>query len=397
MRVFLFSCLLWVMALGLVACTSSGGSSEPDSDGDLDEEDLLPDGDTEAEKETVVCYEPEKTPAARKIYSGSSEPTGLDISPGQQLAVGSLIWRGTSSVLCTATLITDRVALASAHCIHDSNYDADVGEYLFVLGEDAADPLAMFDVRAQVYHPSYEPYGMDDPAGYDVALIFLQESVFDRVPQVTPIVVNQEAMGQDMLSGWQQSVGYGTTENDHQNTLKYWIPELLVGIRDLSFEVDGRGIGSVCYGDSGGPSLRRVNGELRVFGTVSWGDESCRDHDHYARLDSIQNWMLPYLEQDPVSCGSFPQAGLCDGNILKRCENDEYSQTDCRGLHQTCGLVDGLAACVDDPCEGLGSVGECRDNKATWCEEGSLTQRDCPTCGQDCAYLDHTYGIYCVD
>ena len=51
-----------------------------------------------------------------------------------------------------------------------------------------------------------------------------------------------------------QNVGYGQTESG-DNSLKWWTVEEVIDLTPFDFTVDGHGVSSVCYGDSGGPSM----------------------------------------------------------------------------------------------------------------------------------------------
>ena len=347
--------------------------------------------------EQGACNNVEKTAHGRKIYNGESWPTGIDIPPGQVLAVGALTDTDGNN-FCTGTLISDRVVMTAAHCVVEDWGSGTIrpNSVLFAIGPDMNNPVASFTVRTVAAHSEYNRWGSS--AAYDMAVLVLSESVFATHPQITPIPINEEALTNSLLAGWMQSVGYGGTNlsGGDNNTKQYWVPELLDRYDATSLTVNGRGYGSVCYGDSGGPSLRRVGGLLKTFGAVSWGDSSCVDYDHYSRLDTGKEWILGYVsEAGAPDCSQFPAGGFCDGPILKRCENGVYAATDCRAEGKTCGSTAGSVACVDDPCQGLGWVGECRDGNAVWCQDGELAVRTCEECNETCTWVSHELGMYC--
>lgn len=116
-----------------------------------------------------------------------------------------------------------------------------------------------------------------------------------------------------------------------------------------------------CYGDSGGPLLRKENGEMRIFGTVSGGMPSlnlaCDYGSFYAALGTKTlaaiNKSLQY--KDPCRNGNVVAdvKGSCSGTVARRCtgpfEGDRrLSEIDCADLDLVC-LTDsaGKATCGD--------------------------------------------------
>jgi hypothetical protein len=112
-----------------------------------------------------------------------------------------------------------------------------------------------------------------------------------------------------------------------------------------------------CYGDSGSPLIKKVDGRLQVYGVVSGGFSSrssiCDFGAVYATfgpetrafLDQAKGWVDP--------CGSVSRAGTCNGDVAARCTSlvegqRRVTSTDCGLLAQTCGQDEqGAAACVD--------------------------------------------------
>ncbi|RLB56568.1 MAG: hypothetical protein DRI90_18620, partial [Deltaproteobacteria bacterium] len=69
----------------------------------------------------------------------------------------------------------------------------------------------------------------------------------------------------------------------------------------------------------------------------------------YATLgESVQ----PMIASAVGPCEGVPVEGRCKEAVVERCVSDaegpvKITRTDCAGLNQTCGTVDGKAACVD--------------------------------------------------
>jgi hypothetical protein len=69
----------------------------------------------------------------------------------------------------------------------------------------------------------------------------------------------------------------------------------IVELEDTRATVDGSRTRPVCAGDSGGPMLREVGGELRVAGVLSSGALDCSGRGRYARLDVVRQWLSEQL------------------------------------------------------------------------------------------------------
>jgi hypothetical protein len=114
-----------------------------------------------------------------------------------------------------------------------------------------------------------------------------------------------------------------------------------------------------CSGDSGGPLVTKIDGTLTVVGVVS-GSFKGRTYpcstvgEAYATLgDKVQ----PMIASATGPCEGIPVAGRCEAfTTAVRCvgENEgpqKITRIDCTQLDQTCGMVDGKAACVDTEAE----------------------------------------------
>lgn len=336
--------------------------------------------------------------AAPKIYHGTAEPEQC-LSPGQQLAVGALLFENYGwGNGCTGTLINEDTVLTAAHCVQRWN-----GQLLaphtvrFAVGRDAWNPDYVFNVTSVHAHPNYDGGG---DADNDTGLLKLAEPISAAGLTLLPIPVNRNDLPASLLGQTVQNGGYGDTESGGDNSLMWWTVEEVTDINPGWFTVFGGGApngSSVCYGDSGGPSMHLFNGHnLSVLGTVSWGDPSCMDYDHFARAD----FSLPWIEQnggtlDP--CVGIDTAGLCDGDVALWCDNGQLRQQCCGTQGTVCSPdTTGNNRCGSN-CGSITFEGECQGNDAVWCDNGTLRRRRCEPCNQVCGYVDSVMGYYCVD
>ncbi len=333
-----------------------------------------------------------------KIYHGTVAGPALCMAPSQRLAVGALLQydNGWGNV-CTGTLVTDRHFLTAAHCASDWRGNAMSPDELRVaFGDDADSPLEVYEVLTVLVNPNYGGY--DQVTGYDHAVLELAGNPMTELG-ITPIPISRTSP-QPLIGHYVQQAGFGTTESSYNNTRLWWTPELVSSVSDRDGEliVDGQGYSSVCNGDSGGPTLYPLEGNvLSVLGTVSWGDPSCVDVDRYARTD----WDLDFLDGAiPAfdACAGLAEAGVCDGDVARWCEGGLPRTECCDERTGPCAVTGGRARCGDrrTPCTDQDFEGACIDDIARWCWGGLIHSRNCTACGTTCVPdAGSVFGAYC--
>ncbi|MBN2724640.1 MAG: trypsin-like serine protease [Deltaproteobacteria bacterium] len=353
----------------------------------------------------LTCEDPMDTkelPWAKnlKIYNGITE-NSMCMTDAQKMAVGAILSSESGwSNVCSGTLITDIHVLTAAHCASDYNGSAiSPSELRFAFGDDMEDPDGVFTVTSVKVNPDYSYWGTT--TGTDHAVLTLSESPLDSL-DIEPIPVNFEDIS-FLKDKYVQQVGFGITEDNYDNTLKWWTPELVSSFASSEGDmvVDGQGESSVCSGDSGGPSLYHMEGNIvSVVGTVSWGDQSCVDNDHYAMTNWDDDWLSANIP-DYDYCGDIDEAGFCDGNIARWCENGKLRTECCDDVTGGCGEnSSGNFRCESprDECElALPYAGVCGTYGVTWCWFGKKHYRSCEACNQTCGATGVTgVGNYCL-
>lgn len=218
--------------------------------------------------------------------------------------VGGLVaeWReeGQRDLLCSGTLIDERVFLTAAHC---TEYLAsiDIGpDEVWVTFDPTFDQTSDLIAGTYTSHPNYNQR-QSDPK--DIAVVELEEDG-GATPAKLP-TLNQ--LGKtDLDEEWFTAVGYGTVRENKKkgphalegNDNRYYATQDFHALTKAWLKLNmnpSTGSGGTCYGDSGGPHfLRDTN---TIVSTTITGDAQCRATDTTYRLDtrSARNFLDDFV------------------------------------------------------------------------------------------------------
>lgn len=353
------------------------------------------------------------------IVNGAAE-SGFD-------AVGALVWAAPldyRGAFCTAALIDPQWVLTAAHCLVEQEGLVVRPQVVsFMVGTDARgfggpDAGTLYAAASFHLHPDYETvYDRSD-----IALVRLAQPVHD----VVPLTVNASML--QVVGEGATYVGFGATEGLTKTggglKRSTQVPFSAV-VGDVYFsEYNGS---SVCFGDSGGPALMDVAGQLRVVGVNSavggcnpdadpdCPADPCQRGMVITRTDVFASWVAEELGAPPPDCrvdgsvcvcgAACTADGSCDNGVcqtddceaiyacLRACsDEDPNCGVGCydRGTDQGQAALDAMTACFSDECGGLGEAdfSQCAlarcESQVSDCLPGQTGPLSCEQV-QDCA------------
>ena len=248
-------------------------------------------------------------------------------------AVVALLPGGSSSPICTGTLVSPGVVLTAAHCIDDLGADPDISIFF---GTDTQSEGVRIGVNLKTQHPMWT----GNIGAHDIGMMRL------AFPQAPELVV---PMNVEPASGFvgmpYRHVGFGVFENGVSADGKKRTGTAT--IEGVSGDVisSGDDVVNVCFGDSGGPGFVDLGGSEAIAGIHSFtsvdGESNCRSPYGDTAVDQyVTDYIQPWIQENDPSCGH----------------------------NYVCARV----GCVEDPdCEPCGADGTCTS--------------DCPLPDPDCA------------
>jgi secreted trypsin-like serine protease len=304
-------------------------------------------------------------------------------------AIGSIQKLRESGIFdetCTGTLITPTMVVTAEHCIVGLTPD----QLRFAIGPSDFAPERIVTLRGMAAEQTIE--GGVLGLGSDVAVLHLNEAVTDfELPIVAPF--DPGLIGQRFTA-----VGYGVQNNDGDfgtrlagsltlrsgaggnplAALFGTVEGFLASGDDIvdfppddeirrqafaeeamvdSYEAVFGGVAGdaqICFGDSGGPIIKRIDGKLYTFGVASWGYNSATQTCGPAAIYGLFGPAARAFLEREAACPLIPAAGLCEGDVAVRCTQPNEGKlrtvrNDCSELAQVCGIdaTTRTVGCVD--------------------------------------------------
>ncbi len=218
--------------------------------------------------------------------------------------VSVAIISGTSGSSCSGTVVevkqSSGYVLTAAHCVaeKDGNGDVikpptlvDVGDIFVIVGENSTLSTEIYPVVESSFHSLYTG---DSGAGFDFAMLRAvgMISTFPTIPALT------QAEDNLLVGTTVELVGYGQTESDPNNDIRYHITKPIDSLPTgyLGFDQNGT-TGGICQGDSGGPAIHLLSGNERVAGVASFVSGGCTGEGFHCRVSMVQaSFIQPFID-----------------------------------------------------------------------------------------------------
>lgn len=249
---------------------------------------------------TEACF----TTSSRDLRCGKPEVEPINIARilnGFEAVPNSwpyIVSLGTTTErsICAGVLFNKETVITAAHCITVSPDAMRIYVGIHDYNRDV-DSSTTHRVRSIKIHERYN----SDLIRNDIAIIKLTNEVTES-RNVKFICINRDpklVTNEPLVV-----IGWGTTETGFPSSK---LKQVTVNINDdicrntfgsffqsstqiCSGNVEERK--GICFGDSGGPLMKRINGQWTLAGIISYTDTDCLGFNAYTRISSYYDWIM---------------------------------------------------------------------------------------------------------
>jgi len=203
----------------------------------------------------------------------------------------------TCDMYCSATLIHNEWIVTAAHCINilEDSIGDNVDHY-FTIGDDIHSVTAYDQIVDWAVHPEYVN---DDELNNDIAVARLSQGI----DNITPIALNDEILGQELVGTELTFVGYGVANDNHSGGGFKRTADMSVDDLDQDYIYAEDDIQSLCDGDSGGAALEISQGETLlvavnafIYGVNASADTCDAEGAGATRIDTHLDFITTHVD-----------------------------------------------------------------------------------------------------
>jgi hypothetical protein len=290
---------------------------------------------------------------------------------------------------CSCVLVGPRVVLTAASCV-DENAEAGTLDQIDLRFGSGYESGQRNDIEAIELYRYFEPdSGSDD----DLALLLLAApAVGPGDAPITPVEINAEPLGEELVQMTVQLVGYGRDAEARQFGSRYVIDAPIVSVNENHL-LAGTGTATSCYGDAGGPVLFDFgDGPVLIAVNGRNGDgvgPDCITQTIRARVDRYTTtFLFPYLDRTDGPCalggGCIEEGCRSPDPDCEPCLWNDMCEEDCptRDLDCEIGAFPGEACEASGQCERGGTcIAAADDESFTYCSQpcdAAAAEPGCP-------------------
>lgn len=233
---------------------------------------------------TTACQPADATrPMKRRTVSQANAIVGGTVVTNYEFP--EVVYIEGPGWICTGTLIDHHVVLTAAHCVEGGQAD----DYYVCGGDDPYGEGCYWINPAESIHthPDYDPQYISSDIGI---IVLADDPDYGSPQQQDPNLKPIPYLAVDNADVYEEgttftAVGFGITGNDDQTNPKKRKVDLSIKEVWLDVFEYGTSTQNTCSGDSGGPALKEIDGDLHVIGIVSYGDQNCTQFGGDSRTD----------------------------------------------------------------------------------------------------------------
>lgn len=258
------------------------------------------------------------TALAALVLGCAPSPTATAVAivgGGPDVSHDAVVFVRSSRGSCSGALIDAQpdgtgLILTAGHCVVGTDFRVSIGD------DHASSDTIWLPVVETFVHPGYEGYGQD------LALLRVS-GVPEGAQTLSPLTATEDHLTPG--AGY-QVLGYGVRDSSGTRTTQRHAAAVTVTSVDPSQLFSDWGDGIVCFGDSGGPMLRTVDGSERLVGVnVGVNSERCDMASHMSstRVAAYEDFIESVVLGRPPGCTTCLQTNAVDcwGTVCSRDEN----------------------------------------------------------------------------